>query len=77
MIALLWFVLAILASPFKSKSRLESLNVGNSARLLRRILDPIAKICAHLADCASECLAFGETSGKSGDGMYAYPVLSI
>ena len=26
MIALLWFVLAILASPFKSKSRLEAAN---------------------------------------------------
>jgi len=28
MIALLWFVLAILASPFKSKSRLEAENAA-------------------------------------------------
>jgi hypothetical protein len=27
MIALIWFVLAVLASPFKSKSRLEAENV--------------------------------------------------
>ena len=46
MIALIWFVLAVLASPFKSKSRLEAENaalrhqadrvpVGNLIRLVR------------------------------------------
>ena len=34
MIALLWFVLAILASPFKSKSRLEAQNAALRRQLI-------------------------------------------
>ena len=34
MIALLWFVLAILASPFKSKSRLEAQNAALQRQLI-------------------------------------------
>jgi hypothetical protein len=34
MIALLWFVLAILASPFKSKSRLEAENAALRRQLI-------------------------------------------
>ena len=34
MIALLWFVLAVLAAPFKSKSRLEAENVARRNQLI-------------------------------------------
>jgi hypothetical protein len=32
MIALIWFVLAVLASPFKSKSRLEAVSIDPEDR---------------------------------------------
>jgi hypothetical protein len=45
MIGLLWFALAVLASPFKSKLRLEAENVALRHRLivLRRRLDLVLR----------------------------------
>ena len=46
MIALIWFVLAVLASPFKSKSRLEAENavLRHQLTVLRRKLKGRARL---------------------------------